>query len=102
MRMQTLLMSTVFPIVLLGILILLVIRIGWPAVIGFIIIIIEVPIANRISKRNGDIVVEANKYKDKRVQITTELIEGIKYVKLYGWEMAFKKIIQDIREKEIH
>ena len=74
MRMQTLLMSTVFPIVLLGILILLVIRIGWPAVIGFIIIIIEVPIANRISKRNGDIVVEANKYKDKRVQITTELI----------------------------
>jgi hypothetical protein len=40
---------------------------------------------------------EINKYKDERVEITTETIVGIKYVKLYGWELAFKKIIQDIR-----
>jgi ATP-binding cassette, subfamily C (CFTR/MRP), member 1 len=35
------------------------------------------------------------------VQLTTETIEGIKYVKLYGWETAFKRIIEKVREKEI-
>ena len=40
MRMQTLLMSTVFPVTLLGILILLFIRIGWPAFVGFAIILL--------------------------------------------------------------
>lgn len=67
MRLQSLLMSLVFPVVIIGITILLMIRIGWVAIIGIILMLIEVPIANRISKRNGDIVVEANKYKDKRV-----------------------------------
>ena len=41
-----------------------------------------------------------NKLKDKRVEITTEVIVGIKYIKLYGWEIAFKKIIQNIRDQE--
>ena len=101
MRLHSLLVSAVFPAAIVGITILLVIRIGWISIIGIIIMLIEVPIANRISKKNGEIVVEANKFKDKRVQITTELIEGIKYVKIYGWELAFKKIIHGIREQEI-
>ena len=29
------------------------------------------------------------------------MVEGIKAIKLYGWEMAFKDIIQTIREREI-
>lgn len=29
------------------------------------------------------------------------MIEGIKYIKLYGWEIAFRRIIQSLREKEI-
>ena len=40
-------------------------------------------------------------HKDKRVELTTELIDGIKFIKFYGWEIAFKKIIKEIREKEI-
>lgn len=35
------------------------------------------------------------------MQLTTELIEGIKYVKMYGWELAFKKIINIARKKEL-
>jgi hypothetical protein len=40
-------------------------------------------------------------FKDKRIQTTSEVIEGIKFIKLYGWEIAFRRIIQSIREKEI-
>ena len=35
------------------------------------------------------------------MQVTSEMIDGIKYTKLYGWELAFKNIIQKIRGKEI-
>ena len=31
----------------------------------------------------------------------TELVEGIKTIKLYGWELAFKEIIQEIRKAEV-
>ena len=33
--------------------------------------------------------------------MTSQVIEGIYFIKLYGWEIAFKDIIQKIREKEI-
>lgn len=34
-------------------------------------------------------------------QTTSEVIEGIKFIKLYIWEIAFSRIIQKIRELEI-
>ena len=40
-------------------------------------------------------------FRDKRIQTTSEVIEGIKFIKLYGWEIAFRKIIQKLRELEI-
>ena len=39
--------------------------------------------------------------KDRRVKITAELIDAIKHVKIYGWEMAFRRIICMVREKEV-
>ena len=74
-----------FPIILFGFSVILVIRLGWVSLVGIVIVIIQIPIANRIAKKNGEIITEANLYKDSRVQVTTEVIEGIKYTKLYGW-----------------
>jgi ABC-type multidrug transport system fused ATPase/permease subunit len=98
LRLVTVMMATAYPLFLCGITILLITRIGWAAVVGIVIILLFIPITNMISKRNGDIIVEINKHKDRRVQITAETIEGIKYVKLYGWELAFKRIIQRVRD----
>lgn len=72
----------------------MVIRIGWSGFIGTVMTILLIPIASKVSKLNGEILKEANVFKDKRVQVTTETIEGIRYVKLYGWEIPFRKTIQ--------
>lgn len=72
---------------------MMVLRIGWPGFIGTLMVILIIPIARKVSQINGEILKEANVYKDQRVQITTETIEGIRYVKLYGWEEPFKKRI---------
>lgn len=90
-----------FPVVMVGSTVLLILRLGWPGVIGIALVFLIVPISFCISRSNGSLYQEINIYKDKRVQATTEIIEGIKYIKLYGWEIAFRKIIQGFREKEI-
>ena len=61
-----------------------------------------VPIAALVSKRKGVNIEKANKFKDKRVEIITEVINGIKFTKLYGGENAFKKSIFKLRQKEIY
>ena len=42
------------------------------------------------------------KKKDERVRIITEILNGIKVIKLYGWELSFVKRINSIREEEMH
>ena len=40
-------------------------------------------------------------YKDKRVKIINEILNGIKVIKLYAWELSFMDRISKIRNKEI-
>src|SRR4051812_24240792 len=39
--------------------------------------------------------------KDKRIKLLTEMLNGIKVVKLYAWEPAFSRMISKIRTKEL-
>ena len=41
------------------------------------------------------------KHKDKRVKSMNEILQGIKIIKLYGWEPSFEKQVGDIRDKEL-
>ena len=85
MRLITFLQILVFPVAIVGITTLLYTRIGWIAFPGVAILLLQIPLANRISKKTGEIIKEVNKHKDKRIQLITEAVEGIKYIKLYGW-----------------
>ena len=42
-----------------------------------------------------------NETKDKRIKLYSEIVDGIKFIKIYGWEIAFKKIIQELRQREV-
>ena len=41
------------------------------------------------------------KFKDERIKMITEVLNGIKVLKLYAWEESFEKQILEIREKEL-
>lgn len=92
-RIASLIFASTFPIILIGSIALLMFRIGWVGIVGVILVLIYVPVSICISKKNGHIIEEANIFKDKRVQLTNETIQAIKSIKLYGWEIAFKKYI---------
>lgn len=41
------------------------------------------------------------KLKDQRIKLMNEVLNGIKVLKLYAWEVAFLRRINDIREQEL-
>ena len=77
------------PMLMIGVTIILLIRIGWPAIVGILMILLCIPIMLCISNKNREILTGVNGLKDKRVQITSETIEGIKQVKMNCWETPF-------------
>jgi len=56
MRMGVFLIALAFPVVIIGCTSLLIIRLGWPGVIGILILVFIVPISNAISKNNASII----------------------------------------------
>ena len=92
---------SVFPMMLIGVTIILFVRIGWPSLIGVLLILLIIPIIIKISSINAAILKEVNALKDKRVLATSQAIEGIKQIKFNCWEQAFKRIIQITRNSEI-
>lgn len=91
----------VAPIGLIGIIAILISRFGWPGILIAITIILIVPMQIMIGKLNSTIIKKANVHKDERVKICTEIIEGIKFIKLYSWELAFNDMVQALRRLEI-
>lgn len=101
MRLATFMSSFAFPVYAIGTTVLLITRLGWPGILGIVFVVLCVPITNCVSRRNGGVIEEINRFKDRRIQTTGEVIEGIKFIKLYGWELAFRRIIQTLRNSEI-
>lgn len=42
------------------------------------------------------------KHKDDRIKLMNEILNGIKVLKLYAWEISFKEKILQIRQKELN
>ena len=98
--MPFLLSSIGAPIGIIGITVLLCFRLGWTGLFALLIIILLTPVQLIIGKLNGFLLKQANIDKDYRIKLTSEIMEGIKFIKMYGWELVFKKIVQGIRNKE--
>ena len=67
---------------------------------GFCIMFIVLIIGVNIGKFNGRVRRETVRITDQRVKLMTELLNGIKLVKLYAWEAAFADKVQGVRSAE--
>ena len=41
------------------------------------------------------------KHKDSRIKTINEILQGMKIIKLYGWEPSFQDQVADIRHREL-
>ncbi|CBX97089.1 similar to ABC multidrug transporter [Plenodomus lingam JN3] len=89
----------------LGILIttaLLLVNLTYSALPGLAMIFISMPLLGQAVKSLFRRRVAINKITDQRVSLTQEILQGVRFVKYFGWETSFLERIQNIRKKEIH
>ncbi|CAB3397220.1 unnamed protein product [Caenorhabditis bovis] len=82
-------------------LVYLFITLGYSAVPGVIIMIIFVPMNIISSMIVRKWQMEQMKLKDERTKMVNEVLNGMKVVKLYAWEIPMEEHIENIRKKEL-
>ncbi|KAJ0175661.1 hypothetical protein K1T71_008820 [Dendrolimus kikuchii] len=68
---------------------------------GLAVMIILIPVNGLIANRVKTLQIRQMKYKDERVKLMNEVLNGIKVLKMYAWEPSFEEQILKIRNKEM-
>ncbi|GMT32159.1 hypothetical protein PFISCL1PPCAC_23456, partial [Pristionchus fissidentatus] len=76
-------------------------KLGWAAFMGVLVMLSLIPINIIISKKIKGWQITMMQLKDERIKMSNEVLSGIKVIKLYGWEPAMEKTIDDIRNGEM-
>ncbi|KAF9937592.1 hypothetical protein BGZ65_001355 [Modicella reniformis] len=74
---------------------------GWPMIAGVMGMVLLLPLQAWQAKIFEGMQTEKFLAMDQRVRMTTEVLAGIRVVKLYGWSTAFLKRILNIRRQEL-
>ncbi|KAJ3111183.1 Multidrug resistance-associated protein 1 [Physocladia obscura] len=89
------------PFPIFGSIIFLLVSIGWPALLGLSLIVLALPIQRWIFGKMRIIRACQAPITDKRVKKTTEVLNGIRVIKFFSWEMRFFDVIDEIRSLEL-
>ena len=81
---------------IVGSLIFLYYRLSWMSLILIFLRGLIILFQILVGKSASNILKEINVEKDQRMKVYTELVEGIKVIKLYGWELAFNRLLLDV------
>ncbi|KAJ2157682.1 hypothetical protein GGF46_004327, partial [Coemansia sp. RSA 552] len=74
---------------------------GVSALIGLSVAIVYVPLSKFLFQYLTKLETKFNAISDERVTAITELLQGIKAVKLFGWETQFLKRVDEKRERQL-
>ncbi|XP_030623305.1 ATP-binding cassette sub-family C member 9 [Chanos chanos] len=81
--------------------ILLYYLLGYSALVGAIVIVLLAPIQYLIATKLADAQKSTLDYSTDRLKKTTEILKGIKLLKLYAWENIFCHSVEETRSKEL-
>ncbi|XP_070536030.1 ATP-binding cassette sub-family C member 9-like [Ptychodera flava] len=105
LSMQYLCMWTIFissvPYQIVVILILLYLELGFAALIGTSVFLIVTPLQYAITRKMASLQRKVLIFSDRRLKKSNEALQGIKLLKLYGWEELFCTAIEAVRSKEV-
>ncbi|KAL4783811.1 P-loop containing nucleoside triphosphate hydrolase protein [Aspergillus varians] len=89
------------PISIIVTLVLLLVNLGYSALAGYALLVFGMPFltfaVRFLFKRRRKI----NKLTDQRVSLTQEILQGVRFVKFFGWEGSFLNRLKEIRQREI-
>ncbi|XP_027527984.1 canalicular multispecific organic anion transporter 1 [Neopelma chrysocephalum] len=76
-------------------------ELGASVLAGLAVMVLLIPINALLVAKAKTIQVRNMKNKDERMKIMTEILNGIKILKLFAWEPSFEKRVNDIRAHEL-
>nr|CAB3219629.1 multidrug resistance-associated protein 1-like [Phallusia mammillata] len=76
-------------------------QLGPSVLAGLCVMIILIPINGLIASKAHKLQVRQMKHKDERIKLMNEVLNGIKVLKMYAWEMSFKEKLTSIRNLEL-
>uniref|UniRef100_A0A4W6CQC3 ATP-binding cassette, sub-family C (CFTR/MRP), member 2 n=1 Tax=Lates calcarifer TaxID=8187 RepID=A0A4W6CQC3_LATCA len=77
-------------------------ELGPSVLAGLAVMVLMVPINGLLATKARNIQVKIMKFKDKRLKIMNEVLNGIKILKLYAWEPSFQAQVESIRGQELN
>lgn len=90
------------PISIIITLIVLLVNIGYSALSGYALLVIGIPLLTFAIRMLVQRRKRINKLTDQRVSLTQEILQGVRFVKFFGWEKSFLERLKEIRKHEIH
>ncbi|XP_013885519.1 ATP-binding cassette sub-family C member 9 [Austrofundulus limnaeus] len=81
--------------------ILLYYLLGWSALVGASVIVLLAPVQYHIATKLADTQKSSLEHSTDRLKKTTEILKGIKLLKLYAWEDIFCDNVEQTRGKEL-
>lgn len=82
-------------------LVLLLVNLTYSALAGFALLVFGVPLLTKAIQSLFRRRKEINKITDKRVSLTQEIVQSVRFVKYFGWETSFLNRLAEIRSQEI-
>ncbi|KAM9424656.1 LOW QUALITY PROTEIN: ATP-binding cassette sub-family C member 3 [Pholidichthys leucotaenia] len=77
-------------------------NLGPSVLAGVAVMITLIPFNAFIAMKTRAYQVEQMQHKDARIKLMNEILNGIKVLKLYAWEVSFKEKVLAIRQKELN
>ncbi|KAM4662137.1 ATP-binding cassette sub-family C member 3 [Discoglossus pictus] len=77
-------------------------NLGASVLAGVAVMVLLIPINAFIAMKTRAFQVEQMQYKDARIKLMNEILNGIKVLKLYAWEPSFAQKVLEIRSKELN
>ena len=76
-------------------------QLGLATIAGIIVMILLIPLNAYFGRKIRLIHNKVMKFKDKRIKLMNEILNGIKVLKLYAWEKSFNDQIDELRNYEV-
>ncbi|ODM94820.1 Multidrug resistance-associated protein 1, partial [Orchesella cincta] len=74
---------------------------GPSSLAGVVVILIILPLNAFVATKAQKLQKQQMKWKDKRTKLMSEILSGIKVLKLYAWELSFENQVLKIRNEEL-
>ena len=77
------------------------VQVGWSALVGLAVIVASLPFTALLMRSLARWDAQEAAASDRRIELTNEVVAGVRVVKYYGWEQPFLALLTKAREQQV-